>query len=233
MTASTIGNGSPNAQAESPATVAATSEIAMLPSSESEMASIDSSRIGRQRRLGFGGANPNSQSVIVGPLHEQEQRQERQRDQRQHRAEHPAGDSQQGVGRVGQALGQVLERRAHRVLGARCWSACRTRPSGSAGPSTGAARSTKSVIWSHSGPTVTTTIRNTATNNPANTTSAARPRGQPRRTRRLTTGSRPSASTPATKIDSSDPSDTMASPTAAATPTAISIVRRPMLTSTR
>ena len=40
--------------------------------------------------------------------------------------------------------------------------------------------STNSVTWSHSGPTVTTTIRNTATNRPANTASAARPRRQPR-----------------------------------------------------
>ncbi len=46
MTASTIGNGSPRTYALKPATVAATTEIAMLPISEDETARIDSSTTG-------------------------------------------------------------------------------------------------------------------------------------------------------------------------------------------
>src|SRR6185312_148645 len=66
MTARTIGNGSPNAHADRPATVAATREIAMLPISDEDTALIESSSTGRQRASVLGGANPNSQSVIVG-----------------------------------------------------------------------------------------------------------------------------------------------------------------------
>src|SRR3954470_13693650 len=66
ITASTIGNGSPNAQAERPATVAATSEIATLPMSDVDTAWIESSTTGRQRVSVAGEANPNSQLVIVG-----------------------------------------------------------------------------------------------------------------------------------------------------------------------
>src|SRR5215208_8415186 len=66
ITASTIGNGSPSSQAETPATVPATSEIATLPISEDDTAWIDPSTTGRQRRSTAGGTNPNSQSVIVG-----------------------------------------------------------------------------------------------------------------------------------------------------------------------
>ena len=65
MTASTIGNGSPKIQADTPATVAATSEIARLPISDEETALIDSSRIGCQRFWTAGGARSNSHSVIV------------------------------------------------------------------------------------------------------------------------------------------------------------------------
>src|SRR3954447_6868709 len=66
ITASTIGNGSPNAHADTPATVAATMEIATLPTSDEEIALIESSTTGFQRRSYSGGAKPNSQSVIVG-----------------------------------------------------------------------------------------------------------------------------------------------------------------------
>ena len=65
ITASTIGKGSPSAQADNPATVAATIEIATLPISEEETAEMDFSSTGRQRRSTSGGANPNSQSVMV------------------------------------------------------------------------------------------------------------------------------------------------------------------------
>ena len=64
--ASTIGNGSPSAHADTPATVAATSEIATLPRSEEETAPIESSTTGCQRRSTAGGAKPKSHSVIVG-----------------------------------------------------------------------------------------------------------------------------------------------------------------------
>ena len=44
----------------------ATTEIAMLPISEEEIALIESSSTGRQRASVSGGVKPNSQSVIVG-----------------------------------------------------------------------------------------------------------------------------------------------------------------------
>ena len=113
MTASTIGNGRPKIHAETPATVAATSEIARLPISDEETALIDSSRTGCQRFWTAGGARSNSHSVIVVALDQHEQRQERQRDQREDAAEDPAGDPEQRARRVGQALGEVLQRRLH------------------------------------------------------------------------------------------------------------------------
>src|SRR3954467_988820 len=64
ITASTIGNGRPSNHADTPATVAATIEIATLPTSDDEIPEIESSSTGRQRRSTSGGANPNSQSVI-------------------------------------------------------------------------------------------------------------------------------------------------------------------------
>ena len=70
-----------------------------------------------------------------------------------------------------------------------------------------------SLISVHSGPAVTRTIAKTAANKPANTKSEAFPRFQPRRTSAPTTGSSPSARMPATKIDSSVPSETTASAT--------------------
>src|SRR6185436_5343839 len=57
MTASTIGNGRPSAQADSPATTAATTEIATLPTSDDEIAEIESSTTGPQRRSTRGDAN--------------------------------------------------------------------------------------------------------------------------------------------------------------------------------
>src|SRR5688572_21019891 len=64
ITASTSGKGSPKMYAETPATVAATTEIAMFPISDVETAVIEFSSTGRQRVVASGGANPNSQSVI-------------------------------------------------------------------------------------------------------------------------------------------------------------------------
>src|SRR4051794_2256049 len=66
ITASTTGNGSPNAHADSPATSPATIEIAMLPSSDDETAEIESSTTGRQRASTGGEVKPNSQSVMLG-----------------------------------------------------------------------------------------------------------------------------------------------------------------------
>src|SRR3954466_11730546 len=66
ITASTIGNGRPNAQADTPATVAATIEIATLPINEEDTAEIEFSTTGRQRASTGGGVKPKSQSVIVG-----------------------------------------------------------------------------------------------------------------------------------------------------------------------
>jgi hypothetical protein len=64
--ASTIGNGRPNAHAERPATVAATREMATLPMSDADTATIDSSSTGRQRTSTAAGVNPTSQSVMFG-----------------------------------------------------------------------------------------------------------------------------------------------------------------------
>ena len=66
ITASTSGKGRPKIQADTPATVAATIEIATLPISDDETALIEFSTTGRQRASLAGGAKPNSQSVIVG-----------------------------------------------------------------------------------------------------------------------------------------------------------------------
>src|SRR3954453_19754871 len=64
--ASTSGNGSPNAYADRPATVAATSDTATLPISVEETAPTPSSTTGRHRASMAGVVNPNIQSVIVG-----------------------------------------------------------------------------------------------------------------------------------------------------------------------
>src|SRR3954468_17656577 len=64
--ASTSGKGSPNAYAERPATVAATSDTATLPISDEEIALTEPSTTGRHRASVAGDVKPNSQSVIVG-----------------------------------------------------------------------------------------------------------------------------------------------------------------------
>src|SRR5829696_1320011 len=89
------------------------------------------------------------------------------------------------------------------------------------------------TISSHTGPAETTTRPNTATNNAANTTTAARPRPHPRRTSAPTTGSRPSATTAARKIDSSVPSDTTARTTSAPKTSSCRSVRTGTAISTR
>src|SRR3954471_1450780 len=66
ITARTMGNGRPNAHADNPATVAATTEIAPVPISEDETAEIESSTTGCQRASTAGGVKPNSHSVIAG-----------------------------------------------------------------------------------------------------------------------------------------------------------------------
>src|SRR4051812_41292435 len=91
----------------------------------------------------------------------------------------------------------------------------------------------KSLTSSQTGPNASrmsvTTNRPTA----ANTTSAALPRGQPRATSRPTTGSRPSAMTAATKIESSVSSDNTASTTTSPNARTTSSVRTGMTSSTR
>src|SRR3954467_13630191 len=66
ITARRIGNGSPNAHADTPATVAATMEIATLPISEDETAVIESSSTGRQRRSAAGGGETKRQCGVRG-----------------------------------------------------------------------------------------------------------------------------------------------------------------------
>src|SRR3954466_714836 len=65
ITASTSGNGSPRIHDVTPATVAATIEIATLPISEDEIAVIEFSSTGLQRCSVSGGANPNNHEVIA------------------------------------------------------------------------------------------------------------------------------------------------------------------------
>src|SRR5215207_41990 len=91
----------------------------------------------------------------------------------------------------------------------------------------------KSTISSQTGPAAASTSANTPTNSAANTTSAARPRPQPWRTSAATTGSSPSASTAARKIDSRVPSDTIARTTSTPKTNTCSSVRVGMTISTR
>ena len=85
----------------------------------------------------------------------------------------------------------------------------------------------------HNGPAVISTITTTAANSTANATTEARPRFQPRRTSAPTGGSRPRASTAATKIESSVPIERMASATRPAKASTTTIVRTGMRISTR
>ncbi len=179
MTASTIGNGSPNAHADRPATVAATSEIATLPISEEETARIDSSRIGRQRCSTGGGAKPNSQSVMLGrSISRNSARKVSVTSDRIEPKTPPAIPSSASA-----ASGRP-EARSFSVSLTAFWFPDETN----------VWKASLLVSWSqycgtcsrnertssHSGPTVTTTIRKTITNSEASTAQAARPRFQPR-----------------------------------------------------
>src|SRR4051812_32437299 len=79
ITASTIGNGNPKSQADRPATMAATSEIARLPISDEETAPMDSSSQGRQAWWALGGGKPNHPLGDVGASDQKNSGEEGQR----------------------------------------------------------------------------------------------------------------------------------------------------------
>ena len=233
ITPSTMGNGRPNAHADRAATVPATTEIARLPSSEEETARMDSSTTGRQRCSTAGGANPNSQSVMVGPLHHEEEREERQRDEGEDGAEQPAGDAQQRVRGLREPRGQVLERGRDLVVrpggGGELLEA---RAVGELVPVSGERLDELRDLVPHRSRRQQHE-RADGDEQTKNTVSAALPRFQPRRWSAPTTGSSPSAITAARKIEISVPSDRIASATSAQTPSSTSNVRTPTTTSTR
>ena len=70
ITASTIGNGKPNAHADTPATVAATSEIAMLPISDDETAPIELLEHRPPAPLHLRGREPEQPVGDDRPLHQ-------------------------------------------------------------------------------------------------------------------------------------------------------------------
>ena len=119
ISASTIGNGRPSAHADTPATVPATKEIAMLPISEEETARIESSTTGPPARLDRRRREAEEPVGDGRALHQQEEREEGERHQRQHGAEHAAGGAQQRVRRVGQARARSLSALRDRLVGAR------------------------------------------------------------------------------------------------------------------
>ena len=191
ITASTIGNGRPSAHAESPATVPATTEIAMLPSSEEETARIDSSSTGCQRCSTAGGANPKSQPVMVG-------RSIRRKSARNVSVTSDSTEPNTAPAAPSSVLA-ASGRPAARSFSAEAifWSASAVdvscwNPSVLVSWSQYSGRlPTNSTIWSHTGPAASTTSAKTEANSSANTSSDARPRFQPRRTSAPTIGSRP------------------------------------------
>src|SRR5215218_1248080 len=231
--ASTMGNGRPNAHADRPATVAATSDTATLPISDEDTAPIESSSTGRHRASVAGPVKPNSQSVIVGrSMSRNSERNVRVTSDKIDPKTPPAMPR-----RVFAASGSPAARSLRAsvtvslmpAVEAISWNAAElVRSSHRPGSAW-----TNSTISSHTGPAVTTTSATTAANNPANTATAARPRAHPRRTMAPTTGSRPMASTAATKIDSSVPNEAMASATKAPKARTVSSVRGGMTISTR
>src|SRR3954447_15147174 len=233
MTPSTTGNGRPRIHAEKPAIKPATTEIATLPISDDDTVVIASSTVGFQRASTDGGVKPNSQSVIVG----------RSISRKSARNVSVTSDS---------TPPNTLPATPSRALAASgrpeasslsvdltCSSALAVeRKSWKPGFEVSLSHIagswwTNSTIWSHTGPAVTSTSANTPTNSAANTSTEARPRFHPRRTSAPTTGSRPTASTAARRIDISVPSDSSASATSAANPSSCSSVRAGIESSTR
>ena len=184
--------------------------------SDDETALIESSTTGRQRALDRRRREPEQPVGDRRALHQQEQREERQRHEREDRAEHAARDAEQRARGVRQPGGEVLERLADLssafAVDDELWNAGLLRD---LVPVRRAARGRTRRSGPRPGPAVTSTSAKTAANSAAKTASAARPRPQPRATSAPTTGSRPSAITAARKIDSSVPSDTIASATSA------------------
>ena len=149
--ASTIGNGRPSAHAETPATVPATIEIAMLPSSDCETASIDSSTTGRQRRSTAGGVKPNSHSVIVGRSISRNRARNVSVTSDSTEPNTPAARPSSAVAASGRPAARSFS--ASRTLSSASPSRSRSWNTGGAGSAPPSAGSwlTKSTIWSHSG----------------------------------------------------------------------------------
>ena len=184
ITASTIGNGIPSTQAETPATVPATIEIATLPISDDDTAVIEFSSTGRQRASTAGGVKPNSQSVIVGrSISRNSARNVSVTSDRMEPNTPPAMPSSAFAASGSPAASSLSALRIFVVGVARGDDAPGSPAWTSARPSSPGSCLVKSTISSHTGPAAASTIANTSTNSAANTTSAARPRPQPRRTR--------------------------------------------------
>ena len=110
ISASTIGNGNPSAHAETPATVAATTEIATLPISDVRDRPDRLLDHRTPARVGLGLRVAEQPVGDRRALHQQEEREEHERDEREDRAEHASGEPEQGARGVGQAGGELLQR---------------------------------------------------------------------------------------------------------------------------
>ena len=100
----------------------ATTEIATLPISEEDTARIDSSTTGCQRCSTAGGANPNSQSVMVGRSISRKSARNVSVTSDSTEPKTAPGGAQQRVRRVGQPGGEVLQRRGDLLVGIRRWT---------------------------------------------------------------------------------------------------------------
>src|SRR5689334_7020298 len=114
ITASTIGNGSQKISTETQTTMAAMSGLASLPNGGLDRGPDD----GARARVGLRLGDPEHAVGDRRALNQQEQRQERQRDDREHRAEDATGGAEQRARRLRQPGGDVFERVADVVVGA-------------------------------------------------------------------------------------------------------------------
>src|SRR6478752_2910415 len=207
-------------------------EIATLPISDADTATIDSSSTGRQRFSTPGGAKPNSQSVIVG----------RSISRNSARNVSVTSDSSEpnappAKPRIVLAASGTFDTTSCSVECTELWVPLDTTfwnaallVSSFQYVGSSCANATSSF---HKGLTVTRTIAASAAKITTKTNTAARPRPQPRLTSAPTTGSRPRARTAATRIDSSVPSDRIISATTAPNASSTSSVRTGTTISTR
>ena len=194
---------------------------------------MDSSTIGRQRRSTAGGANPKSQSVMVGRSITRKSARNVSVTRERMEPNSPPAMPSSAFAASGSPAARSLSADAILSSAPAAEVSC-SKPAllVSSSQYPGSA-STNSAISSHTGPAASSTSAPTATNMTKNTVSAALPRFQPRRWSAPTTGSSPSAITAARKIEISVPSDRIASATSAQAPSSTTKVRTPTTTSTR